>query len=152
MSEKPTICRHGCLRRSCETCDLAEDVERLERERDHWKEQSRKWCDDFTKLEPELRRVVELAKQCKTERDAALKALATRTKQMGVACMEHDLTHSLACGHCYAEALEALRALVGDLDLRAELHAKLRGEDEVRVPVSDGILQRARAILAKGEA
>ena len=83
------------------------------------------------------------------ERDAALKALATRTKQMGVACMEHDLTHSLACGHCYAEALEALRAFVGDLDLPAESHAKLRGEDEVRVPVSDGILQRARAILTK---
>lgn len=44
-------------------------------------------------------------------------------------------------------AREALRALVDDLDLRAELHAKLHNEDEVTVPVSDGILQRARAVL-----
>ena len=25
----PLVCRHGALRRSCETCDLAEDVDRL---------------------------------------------------------------------------------------------------------------------------
>lgn len=32
---------------------------------------ARAWCDDFTKLEPELRRMVEFAKQCQAERDEA---------------------------------------------------------------------------------
>jgi chromosome segregation ATPase len=35
-----------------------------------------KWCDDFTKLEPELRRMVEFAKQCQAERDALAAKLA----------------------------------------------------------------------------
>ena len=32
MSDTPQVCKHGSLRRVCETCDLAEDVVRLERE------------------------------------------------------------------------------------------------------------------------
>ena len=27
-----------------------------------------------------------------------------RASQIGVACIKHDLTHSLACGHCLADA------------------------------------------------
>lgn len=30
--------------------------------------------------------------------------LQQRAGQIGVACLKHDLTHSLACGHCLAEA------------------------------------------------
>ena len=30
VSKTPIVCRHGCLRRSCETCVLADDCERLE--------------------------------------------------------------------------------------------------------------------------
>lgn len=30
-------------------------------------------------------------------------ALAVRSKQIGVACLKHDLTHALSCGHCHAE-------------------------------------------------
>ena len=50
---------------------LADHARRLERQRDEAREHSRKWCDDFTKLEPELRRMVEFAKQCQAERDEA---------------------------------------------------------------------------------
>ncbi len=31
-------------------------------------------------------------------------ALQVRSKQIGVACLKHDLTHALACGHCHANA------------------------------------------------
>ena len=31
------------------------------------------------------------------------KALEVRNKQLGVACMKHDLVHSLACGICLTE-------------------------------------------------
>jgi len=30
-------------------------------------------------------------------------ALRIRSKQIGVACLKHDLTHSLKCGHCYKD-------------------------------------------------
>ena len=35
-------------------------------------------------------------------------ALKVRSKQIGVACMKHDLTHRLACGHCYKQLQDAL--------------------------------------------
>lgn len=39
------------------------------------------------------------------KRIAELEAeLQKRAKQIGVACMTHDLTHSLACGRCLTEA------------------------------------------------
>jgi len=39
------------------------------------------------------------------KRIAELEALLQqRAKQIGVACMKHDLTHSLACGRCLTEA------------------------------------------------
>ena len=31
-----------------------------------------------------------------------------RAKQIGVACLKHDLTHSLECGRCYRDMKEAL--------------------------------------------
>ena len=34
------------------------------------------------------------------------KALEVRNKQLGVACMKHDLVHSLACGICLTETRE----------------------------------------------
>lgn len=46
----------------------------------------------------------------------------------------------------------ALRALVADLDLRAECHALLHGESEVVVPVSASILNKARAALGGPDA
>lgn len=42
---------------------------------------------------------------------------------------------------------EALRDVLADLDLRAEIHAKLHGEEDVVVPVSGSILDRARTAL-----
>lgn len=33
-SKRAGVCRHGALRRSCETCDLAEDLAKVEAERD----------------------------------------------------------------------------------------------------------------------
>jgi NADP-dependent 3-hydroxy acid dehydrogenase YdfG len=34
--------------------------------------------------------------------------LKERATQIGVACLKHDLTHSLACGHCLADAEQRL--------------------------------------------
>lgn len=34
--------------------------------------------------------------------------LQVRSKQLGVACLKHDLVHSLACGACFREAQERL--------------------------------------------
>ena len=48
--------------------ELHERCAKAERQRDEAREHSRKWCDDFTKLEPELRRMVEFAKQCQAAR------------------------------------------------------------------------------------
>ena len=55
MSDTPQVCKHGSLRRVCETCDLAEDVTRLERElaearkgRDEALEEAAKAFDGFT--------------------------------------------------------------------------------------------------------
>lgn len=70
------------------------------------------------------------------ERD---EALAARTKQIGVACMTHDLTHALACGHCYAEALETLRELTNAFD----------GPNDDMLAFERVAFERARAILAR---
>jgi chromosome segregation ATPase len=43
------------------------------------------------------------------DRDTLREELAKRAKQLGVACMTHDLTHSLACGHCHKELRELVR-------------------------------------------
>jgi len=43
------------------------------------------------------------------EIDTLREELKKRAKQIGVACMKHDLTHSLACGHCHAELRELVR-------------------------------------------
>ena len=92
MSENHiSVCEHGRLRRSCEVCDLADQCDQLERERDELRE-----------------------------------ALAARRKQMGVACMKHDLTHSLACGHCYAELTQVLREAMNDLKHANARSAKAR--------------------------
>ena len=32
MTDTPKLCKHGSLRRQCEICDLAEDVDRLQAE------------------------------------------------------------------------------------------------------------------------
>ena len=40
-------------------------------------------------------------------------ALQVRSKQIGVACLKHDLTHSLACGHCAAESRAEVAELRG---------------------------------------
>lgn len=45
--------------------------------------------------------LAEVKKECDALRDE----LRKRAKQLGVACETHDLTHALACGHCYAELL-----------------------------------------------
>lgn len=43
---RPGICIHGSLRRSCETCDLAERLEACERERDEAREKAERERDD----------------------------------------------------------------------------------------------------------
>ena len=60
------------------------------------------------------------------KRIAELEAeLQKRAKQIGVACMTHDLTHSLACGRCLTEAernlavaREALKEVIAWSQLR----------------------------------
>lgn len=49
-----------------------------------------------------------------SEKVALEKELQTRAKQIGVACLRHDLTHSLACGRCLNIAVEALRVYASD--------------------------------------
>lgn len=46
MSETPTLCRHGSLRRSCETCDLSEDCDCLERENAALREALRRYRNE----------------------------------------------------------------------------------------------------------
>lgn len=49
------------------------------------------------------------------ERDRLRKELKKRAKQLGVACIEHDLTHALACGRCLAEANARIAELEKEL-------------------------------------
>ena len=49
----------------------------------------------------EIMRLGVQVEQMKTE-------LVRRANQVGVACLKHDLTHSLACGHCLEEARSSL--------------------------------------------
>lgn len=59
-----------------------------------------------------------------------------------------DLRRALAGAEQRIGTLEtALRELLGDLDLRAELHCQMHDDPEVVVPVSASILDRARAVL-----
>lgn len=100
---------------------------------------------------------VALARALERERDEAREALAARTKQMGVACMKHDLTHALACGYCEKELREALRELVRlkDLHDRIENFAfatrahviEARANYDHDKPLA---WERARALLGKG--
>jgi uncharacterized coiled-coil DUF342 family protein len=95
----------------------------LERERDHWKEQSQKWCDDFTKLEPELRRVVELAKQCKAERDEAREALRKAVELLDEVIRLHRDPDAAEYNECDKEGEECLWC-VDAKKIRAILEAK----------------------------
>lgn len=52
------------------------------------------------------------------------KALEVRNKQLGVACMKHDLVHSLACGICLTET----RDLAEHLAILAEQERVELGE------------------------
>jgi hypothetical protein len=69
-----------------------------------------------TAFEAEHYCYAEFARQLERELAAAQEALAARNKQLGVACMKHDLTHSLACGHCFAARDESLRYVRETLD------------------------------------
>lgn len=53
--------------------------------------------------------------------------LKIRAKQLGVACLRHDLTHSLQCGHCFATMQEALEAIIdiGDKNGRPDFESRL---------------------------
>ncbi len=44
--------------------------------------------------------------------------LQRRAGQIGVACLKHDLTHSLACGHCLDEARAALSVAMDAMEDR----------------------------------
>ncbi len=61
-----------------------------ERDITHWKIAD---CASRNALEAADKRIAELEAE-----------LQKRAKQIGVACMTHDLTHSLACGRCLTEA------------------------------------------------
>ena len=37
------VCIHGALRRQCETCDLADQLEKMTKERDSWKRLADAW-------------------------------------------------------------------------------------------------------------
>jgi hypothetical protein len=97
------------------------------------------------------------------ERDELREALAARRKQMGVACMKHDLTHSLACGRCYAELVDALQAVLTTHSAEAEADMALQNaianfsnsDAEVdayhaAATASSEAEAKARAILAAG--
>jgi hypothetical protein len=53
-------------------------------------------CEGYQQLQRELAAMT-------AQHEGLRKALEARNKQLGVACLKHDLTHSLACGHCFAE-------------------------------------------------
>lgn len=55
---------------------------------------------DFIAHAPQM---AALIAQLWDEREQITEALKVRSKQIGVACLKHDLTHALACGHCYAQ-------------------------------------------------
>jgi hypothetical protein len=56
------------------------------------------------------------------QRNELAEALRVRTKQLGVACMTHDLTHALACGHCFRELAETLRRYRNEVPLGHQPH------------------------------
>jgi hypothetical protein len=43
-------------------------------------------------------------------------SLSVRSKQIGVACLKHDLIHSLKCGRCYSELEEQLATVEKERD------------------------------------
>ena len=82
-----------------------------ERDITHWKIAD---CASRNALEAADKRIAELEAE-----------LQKRAKQIGVACMTHDLTHSLACGRCLTEAernlavaREALKEVIAWSQLR----------------------------------
>jgi len=73
-----------------------------------------KWADDFTKLEPELQRMVEFAKQCQRQRDELAEALRD-----SAAAMEREFDTR----RCNVESLRALnlnRAILARIDAEAK--------------------------------
>lgn len=81
-------------------------------------------------------------------RDELAAALAARNKQLGVACTTHDLTHALACGHCFDELAAALR----ELNNATEDMRRRYGEDENANIRCTAAQERAHDLLARLDA
>jgi hypothetical protein len=70
--------------------------------------------------------------ECERERDMLVEALKERLKQIGVACLKHDLIHSLVCGVCHSELKGQRDELV---EACAEWKALALGSDEALAKV-----------------
>jgi len=55
-------------------------------------------------------------------------ALAQRSKQIGVACLKHDLVHSLVCGICFSELTKQRDELLKVVEVaRESCHVNFSG-------------------------
>ena len=99
---------------------------------------------DISAAAPEMAKLIATLWERVQELEESLKI---RTKQIGVACLKHDLTHSLACGRCFAEQqalIEVAREALSDA------HAAMCGAHNIiKGPnMSVAIMKSATAITA----
>lgn len=67
----------------------------------------------------------EIIQKLQQENEKLKNELAIRAKQIGVACLRHDLTHSLACGRCLEKAIEALEFYANEYNWIAPIGVNL---------------------------
>jgi len=87
----------------------AEEIEALKAEVERWESKDQTYANHIIKTNNKL-------KESEAEVERLKAELKTRAKQIGIACMEHDLTHSLACGRCYAESEAVVKVLAEKLN------------------------------------
>ena len=98
----------------------------------------------IAKLREERQHLIDEVSLAKNYRDILREELEKRAKQLGVACLEHDLTHSLACGRCLAaaekraEAAEAREAKLSDVVEAAKVWRRC-ANDETEVALCNAI-------------
>jgi flagellar biosynthesis chaperone FliJ len=112
------------------------------------KHQYKMFCKAFIQVindyKSKIDKQAEQIKQLEQDLKEAKAELIKRNKQLGVACLEHDLVHSLCCGHCLEQA-EKQRDKLAELvstayDAGVSIHHKWHE-----------IQQQLQAILKGGE-
>lgn len=84
---------------------LGKELDRLRTEN----AEQRRWFEGQREV---VRLLKEENERLRAENATLREELRKRAKQIGVACMKHDLTHSLACGHCHEELRELVREVI----------------------------------------